>query len=66
MMAVYTLASEQSQELVDEGEVVDGHGELDVAAMAGTAQEGGKTACCAAARFVRNRLDGGEMGLRVV
>jgi hypothetical protein len=66
MMAVYTLAPKQSQELVDEGEVVDGYGEFDVAAMAGTAQEGCKTACRAAARSVRNRLNTGEMGLRVI
>lgn len=37
LVAVAALASEQAQQLVDECEVVDRNGELDVAAVAGTA-----------------------------
>ena len=43
-MAVAALASEQSQQLVDECEVVDRYGELDMAAVAGAAKEGGEAA----------------------
>lgn len=46
-MAVCTLAPEQSKQLVHEGEVIYGYGKLDVAAVAGTAQEAGETACSA-------------------
>ena len=53
-MAVDALASKQSQQLVDECKVVYGYGELDMAAVAGTAQEGGETACCAAIPFSMN------------
>jgi hypothetical protein len=44
-VAVAALAPEESQQLVDEGEVVYGYGELDMSAVAGTAQEGGEAAC---------------------
>jgi hypothetical protein len=44
-MAVAALAAKQAQQLVDEGQVVDGYWELDMSAVAGAAQEGGETAC---------------------
>lgn len=44
-MAVAALAAEKSQQLVDEGEVVDGYGQLDMAAVTGAAQECRETAC---------------------
>lgn len=48
-MTVAALASKQSQQLVDEGEIVYGDGKLDMTAVAGTAQHGRETACRATA-----------------
>lgn len=46
-MAVTTLSSEDAEKLVEEADVVDGDGELDVSAVARAAMHGSETACCA-------------------
>jgi hypothetical protein len=44
-MTVDTFSAQQTKELVQEGEMIDGNRELDMAAVAWTAVHGGQAAC---------------------